>query len=226
MREIFFRTIDNELVEIECNCDITQDRECIYLYSLFVKISKDDSFEYEEFLDIKETLIVTLQDALFAGSRYIDGWSELYFYVKEAKNIDKRVLAFFKDSSYKYESSITKDAKWDFCFKYLTPNELESLFIESQKIIDELILEGDDIDKPREVEHYALFDTKSQMDRFIKNAQEIGYLFKDELDVESYGVALSKFQNLKEIDISIKELLELAKKEHGSYELWSSILVK
>lgn len=226
MREIFFRTIDNELIEIECNCDITKDREHIYLYSLFVKIPKDDSFEYEEFLDIKESLIATFDDVLYVGSRYIDGWSELYFYVKEAKNIDKQVLAFFKDSFYKYESSITKDAKWDFCFKYLTPNELESLLIESQKIVDECVLEGDNIDNSREVEHYAVFETRSQMDRFIKNAQQLGYVFKDELEIESYGVALTKFQTLRELDKSIKELLELAKKEHGSYELWSSILVK
>ena len=136
----------------------------------------------------------------------------------------------FRDSGYKYETSVVKDLKWDFYYENLYPSEIEMYLIYSEKIILQLMAEGDNIFKPREVEHYVSFDTKSQMDRFVKNVRNIGFEFKDEIDNKEllHAVAIIKEHSLDQDTLKsvISELLEYIKKDHGRYELWSSVIAK
>jgi len=59
---------------------------------------------------------------------------------------------------------------------------------------------------------------------------EKGFSFKDDIATDEceHGVALIKEHNLDEIIIRdiITKIFEEVKKEHGSYELWSTILVE
>jgi regulator of RNase E activity RraB len=131
---------------------------------------------------------------------------------------------------YKCEGGVVKDTKWDFYRGNLEPNEQQYFMIESQKIVDMLQEEGDDISKDREVEHYIMFDTKTKMQRFVESSKELGFEFKDEISSDEceYGVALSKVHNLeyKTLNEVIKKLNDISSKEHGSYELWSTTLVE
>ncbi len=210
-------------VLVEFNSALEQDSEFGYLYSLFVKLRSEDEFAYEQFLDTKEALIATLDELLYAGSRLDDGWCEIYFYAQDTKGLDKQVATFLR-GEYAYESSSTKDAKWDFWYKNLLPNELEFLYMEAKKIVDDLLSEGDELESVREVEHYATFDTPTQMERFVANASKVGFRLKDELDIDGYGVAVVREHSLLDLNSYIETLYELAKKEHGNYELFSTVL--
>ncbi len=134
-----------------------------------------------------------------------------------------------RDSGYKYESSVVKDAKWDFYHKNLSPTELEFHNIESDKIIFLLEEEGDNLSTPRDVEHYASFETATQKERFVQSASEHGFAFKDDISSEEFehGVALVKEHSVKNEDVRkiVEELYPLIKKEHGYYEGWSTVLV-
>ncbi len=235
MREIFDRAEDLLSTKIEVETDAqSEKKEYPWLFSVFIKVAINDenSEGFENFLETKESLIIALEHqkkALYAGMRVVDGWSELYFYAKEAKNLDSVVMSMLRDNYYKYETSVVKDAKWDFYHKNLSPTELEFCNIESSKIIFLLQEEGDNLSCEREVEHYLSFDTETQRDRFIQKALDLGYKFKDEISSEEfdYGVALSKEHSVEQerVDAVVKELYELAKKEHGYYEGWSTVLV-
>lgn len=216
----------NEGFSIEVELDIDEDVQTYpWLFSLFIE-SKLDEDTKKEIIDILETKPFVK----YVGNRFIDGWSELYFYSMNSKNIQKDIDAYLKERSFKFESGVVKDTKWEFYRGNLQPSELEFFMIESQKIVDMLVEEGDDITKEREVEHYVMFDTQTQMQRFIESLGSIGFEFKDEIsnDECEYGAAVVKSHDLqyKTLQKNIEELNELAKKEHGFYELWSTTLVE
>lgn len=238
MREIFDRAEELGVIKIETEVDIDiekQKKNYPWLFSIFIKVdAKDENTQgFENFLETKESLIIALEHdsrAVYVGMRVVDGWSELYFYAKESKNLDSVVSNMLRDNYYKYETGVVKDARWDFYHKNLSPSDLEFLYIESAKIVFLLKEEGDDLYIAREVEHYASFDTATQKDRFIQKALDNGFRFKDDISSEEFehGVALAKEHNLVQENINniIKELYELAKSEHGYYELWSTTLAK
>ena len=166
----------------------------------------------------------------YVGQRIIDSWVELYFYSLNSKNLQKSIIKYLSESSLQFESGVVRDTKWDFYTANLMPNELEYCFMESQKIINLLEEEGDNIDISREVEHYAMFETSTQKQRFIDSAIENGFKFKDDLSTDEceHGVALTKVHNLQTdtLNIVIKELHDRVKIERGYYELWSTVLVE
>ncbi|PNV83862.1 MAG: DUF695 domain-containing protein [Sulfurimonas sp.] len=234
MREIFSRVEDSALVNIEVEVEI-EDYEGSFpwLFSLFLKSNNKDAESFEQFLETKESVIISLEHqnrAKYVGTRINDGWHEFYFYAKDSKNLEVVVSAILKESGFKYESSVVKDAKWDFYTKNLFPTELEFHNIQSQNIIFLLQEEGDELLAPRDVEHYISFDTATQKERFIKNIITYGFEFKDDISSEEFehGAALVKFHSVtnEEVRSVVEELYELIKKEHGYYEGWSTTLVQ
>ena len=235
MRETYTKTIDNEKYKIEFYDEALEYKtKNPYLFSVFIKY--DGFYEsqagYEEFLETKESLIIAIEyedSAKYVGSRVIDGWSELYFYTSTLKGFNATVSAILSPSHYVYESNIVKDAKWDFYETQLFPTELESHHIVSQKIISLLKEENDNTQAIREVEHYAVFDTDGQKERFKENTLKSGFLYKDDISTEEYdyGIALVKEHNIEETEVEkvVNELYKLIKKEHGYYEGWSTTLV-
>jgi regulator of RNase E activity RraB len=221
---------DGTFIEVNLG-DIRNDNNLEYLVSVFIKFNAlhEDIEEVEEFLNFKEELIEKLADtAVYIGMRVIDGWSEFYFYSKDSKGIEQKVASIFSGSGYVYETSITKDNKWDFYYKNLFPSDLEMYLIYSKKIVLQMMAEGDNLIAPREVEHYVSFDTASQKERFVKNVEKIGFRYKDDIDNKelAHAVAITKEHALDQdsLQTTISELLKLVKQDHGRYELWSSTI--
>jgi len=220
-----YKNID-ENFDIEVELDIDEDTQTYpWLYSLFIEAEVDESVKLNIINTVEQTSFVQ-----YVGMRFIDGWSEFYFYSLNSKNIQTKVQAYLQENKYKFEGGVVKDSKWDFYRGNLQPTETEFLMIESQKIVQQLVEEGDDIAKEREVEHYVMFDTKTQMQRFIQNAENEGYTFKDEISTQEneYGVAVIKTHNLsyEALFENIELLRGLASQEQGFYELWSTTLAE
>lgn len=234
MREFFNRSVDGTTINIEVDLEADKYKSTNpWLFSIFIKYDGIDDTKdgYEDFLEIKESLIIAIehdQKAHYLGSRIVDGWNELYFCASSSKELNSTVTAILASTNYVYESNVVKDTRWSFYELQLCPNELEEHHIQSAKIIFLLQEEGDDITIPREVEHYAVFDTSTQKGRFIESAQEHGFSFKDDIATDEYehGVAVVKTHMPSEEDVkkNVEELYELIKKEHGFYEGWSTTL--
>lgn len=235
MREIFSRVENYDAVSIEVDVEADDfEGSNPWLFSVFVKSDNisESSDSFDEFLETKESLIIALEyenKAKYVGMRVNEGWHEFYFYAKDSKNLETVVAQMLKGSGYKYECSVVKDAKWDFYHKNLFPSELEFHNIQSDKIIFLLEEEGDNLSIPRDVEHYLSFDTATQKERFVKNALDFGFEFKDDISSEEFehGVALIKKHSVvsEEVRKVVEDLYELVKKEHGYYEGWSTVLV-
>jgi len=235
MRDFFQRMEDNSLVSIEIDTTaFGYSTNNPWLFSVFIKFdSLDESAEgFEEFLETKESLIIALNvedKAKYVGSRVVDGWSELYFYAPDSKSLDFIVSKILNPSNYIYESSVVRDAKWDFHHKNLVPTELEECHIQSEKIIFMLEEEGDDLSTPRTVEHYISFEVPTQKNRFINTLDLEGFNVKDDISHEEFehGVALVKEQAVTSevMKVEVEKLFKEIKKAKGFYEGWSTTLV-
>ncbi len=235
MREIFNRMQDGSEVVIEVNIDAQEAKEMNpWLLSIFVKYEGlDESQEgYEEFLETKEALIISLEHqdrAIYVGSRVVDGWSEFYFYSYDSKNLDSIVKKILAPSNYVYESNIVRDTKWGFYDAQLFPTELEFCHIQSAKIIFLLQEEDEDLTIKRDVEHYISFETPTQKNRFVNTLDVDDFSFKDDISSEEFehGVALVKNHDVTEEEVRkvVDELFTRVKKDNGYYEGWSTALV-
>jgi len=236
MREIFIRSEEQGSVHIEVDMNAYAFvKRYPWLLSIFIKFDAfDESREgFEEFLETKESLIITLESherAKYVGMRVVDGWSELYFYADDSKEMSNMVAKIMASVNYKYESSIVRDAKWDFHHKNIYPTELELTHIESEKIIFLLQEEEDDISQPREIEHYVSFDTPTQKERFLSDLGSLDFSLKDEIDSESFdnGLALVKIHapSSEIVRAEVEALYGVLKKYQGYYEGWSTTLIE
>ncbi|MDA7816651.1 DUF695 domain-containing protein [Sulfurimonas sp.] len=234
MREKFNRNEDGQLVNIEVYLDAKENQENNpWIYSVFIKYDVSDKSEdsLDEFFETKESLIIALEyenRASYVGNRIVGDWSELYFYANNTKQLDAITSKILKSSGYTFDTNNARDKEWGFFDHNIFPTDLELSLIQSAQIVELMKEEGDDSSIPREVEHYASFDTSTQKSRFVENALECGFEFKDDIssDELEYGVALTKNHSLLEEDLreAIEPLLEFIAEERGEYELWSTTL--
>jgi len=234
MREIFTRTEDGQLTNIEVVLDAGKNKESNpWLFSVFVKYDGlDENLSgYEEFLETKESLIIAVEyedKAKYVGSMVKDGWSEFYFYSSVSKELNSMVPAILKSSGYTYESNIVKDKKWNFYETQIFPTELEQHNIQSAKIVFLLEEEGDNLSVVRPVEHYLSFETPTRKERFINTMDLEGFSFKDEISSEEFdnGIAIVKEHGVTydEVSKEVARLFEAVKEDNGYYEGWSTTL--
>jgi len=236
MRELFTRNEENSVVHLEVDMNaFAYSSDNPWLFSVFIKFDGSDEANesFEEFLETKEALIIALEHkdrTKYVGMRIVDGWSEIYFYANDSKDLDAIVTKILSPSHYVYESSVVRDTKWDFHYKNLKPSELELCHIESEKIIFMLEEEDDDLEVVRPVEHYISFELPTQKNRFINTLDIEGYTLKDEISSEEFehGIALVKEHNVtrKTLQEELSKLFEIIKKHQGFYEGWSTVLSK
>ena len=234
MREIFVRDEDGEAVRIEVNLEAKEHMEFKpYILSVFIKYDSFNDKEegLDEFFETKESLIIELElneKTTYVGNRLVGEWSEVYFYSQESKGLEAQVAKILKPTKYMYEANVVKDATWEFFDFNIFPNDLELCLMQSKKIVEHMLDEGDMIEIVREVEHYASFETPTQKQRFIDNAMDNGFTFKADIEDEeiSHGVALIKEHslNLEELLKIVTQIHGLVKQENGEYELWSTTL--
>jgi len=233
MREIFTR--QNIIIEVDTEVKHYQ-KNYRWLFSVFIKFdpTQSDNEKYEQFLELKESLIIALEydgNVKYVGSRVVDGWSEFYFYATTSKELNSMASAILQENNYLYESNVVKDSKWDFYFHHLLPTEEEFHHIQSNKIINLLKEEGDDLTTPREVEHYLSFQVPTHKQKFLENHLPSlqGFVYKDDISSEEFenGIALIKTHTVTEDEMRlvVKELFNEVKKVHGYYEGWSTTLV-
>lgn len=234
MTEHYYKQEDGKKIATEVDLNaFAYSQRFSWLFSVFIKFDLEDKIQekYEEFLDTKASVIQSIEldeAAKYVGSRVVDGWTELYFYAKDSKDLGNKVSSVLTSLEYPYEANVVKDSKWDFYNYNLYPTELESHHIQSRHVLEMLIDEDDDLSIARPVEHYVYFDTPTQKDRYVQNLSLEGFVYKDDIDSEDFqnGVALVKIHELlpETLDKVVEEVYESLKKDHGYYEGWSTTL--
>lgn len=221
MREFYTQVEDGHLVKIEVELQAEQNimDMAIYpwLYTVFIKLKSPQANgladeDEEDFLyECKDRLALKLEEkekAVYVGSKITDGWFEIYFYLEDPKGVENKTKDLIGAFGYKYESNSVKDKKWNLYEVTLTPSAKQLHHIQSRQIIEELLEEDDNLTKPREVEHYILFQTASLREKFLEAFdtltpnEALSFTCKGDFEREeeeySYGVALGVVQTLEQ----------------------------
>lgn len=244
MREFYTKIEEGRLIkiEIEMNAQEKAEEKMLYpwLYTVFIKLKNPlenglaDEDEEDILHECKERLVIKLQEkekALYVGSKTTDGWYELYFYLQDPKGIENKTKDVLTLFDYKFESNAVKDKKWHLYEVTLFPTEKQMHHIQSRRIIQEMIEEGDDISESREVEHYIYFQTASLRQKFEEVIEEKSFINKGDFERDNnsefeYGIAIASTQTLQEesINATTDLIMDLCQEYHGDYEGWSTSL--
>ncbi len=187
--------------------------------------------EQEHLLSLSEQIDAALEvlDVLHVGMRVHEGWCELYYYAEQFKGFEATVAPLLGAAAYRFEINAVRDPKWEFYRFTLTPDAKTRHKAQSLETLEALEAEGDDLGQARAVEHYLFFQTAAQRDR-VAQASE-GFTCKEKThnakEEYAYGVVLEETRALNDgsIDVSVDTMLDIAQKEHGLYEGWSTTLV-
>jgi hypothetical protein len=213
-------------------------QEYPWLLWLFIKLKKpeDDGLwgenEHESLLDIMEVLQEAYEniDIQHVGYKVQEGWLELYYYAPQAKRFQGIASDILKTHNYVFETGSSRDPKWDNYRYELYPNHKTLLYIQSMETITALQDEGDNLSIERGCEHYLFFQTEAQRKRVVDKIEKLDFTCKEEThnskEEYAYGAVLVKSHNVEEENIHqiVDELDEIATKDYGVYEGWSTTI--
>ncbi|MEJ2467628.1 MAG: ribonuclease E inhibitor RraB [Campylobacterales bacterium] len=233
------RNDENEPVTIEANLDFEpQSDDTVWMLWAFAPLKTSDGAggcaeEERRTLDaINATLGEVLElrnGGLYAGMRLHEGWAELYYYAAWSRGAEQQFRDAFKQHGYAHiEFGANRDAQQAFYYETLYPDACELQQVKSREIIEELSRAGDDLSKPRPVEHYLFFQTQTAMQRAAMQLSEAGPIETGLHEEGRYphGLVLElEHACLPDVlEAETAPLIELAEKEHGIYRGWSTVM--
>lgn len=184
--------------------------------------------------DELEKLIHSKFNGIYVGS-FMHNFERLeYYYLSDNTNV-KEVIKSFYDTKYpqfKSYINIKDDSKWTYYKNFLYPNEDILNYMGDQKVVDNLIKNGDDLTKSRRVDHWAFFDSKEYALKFKIEIEKIGYkieeIKKEKGSNKSYKVNFWKdeFVDLTSINQITSNLRSISKKNNGKYDGWETFIIK
>lgn len=170
----------------------------------------------------------------FAGTFSYQCERNDYYYLTDTVGIRKLLESAYKTAfpKYKFSINIRKDEEWEAYLTFLYPNDETFEYMSNDKVILKLSEAGDNLTKPRQVDHWLYFKTEADRDKFIP------YALKEKFKVESkqfnknvklkYQLQISRIDKVDVNSISkvTIELRKKAKELNGVYDGWETFVVK
>ena len=156
-----------------------------------------------------------------------------YYYIFDTMEIRKHLESTYQQEfpDYKYSINFRYDKNWDAYLMFLYPNEETYEYMNNEKVILNLTKAGDNLSKPRQVDHWLYFKTEADRNKFIP------YVLKEKYKVESkkiskdsklkYQLQISRIDYVDIVSIS-KITIELRKKAkdlNGEYDGWETFVI-
>jgi uncharacterized protein (TIGR01619 family) len=157
-----------------------------------------------------------------------------YYYINDTGSIRKILASAYKSNlpGYKYSITIREDKNWEAYLDFLYPNAATLEYMSDQKVVLNLVKAGDDLSKPRQVDHWLYFKTEADRDKFIL------YSSKQNFKVESKKYAKDselhyqlQISRTDKVDLgSITKITAVLRKKavelNGDYDGWETFVIK
>ena len=180
--------------------------------------------------DIVTEKISTSAGAIFVGRNTSSGNRDFYFYVTDATLFETSVaaaMASFPD--YEFEVGSRPDLVWQTYFEFLYPSPKQRQCIENRRVCDSLEKHGDRIDRPRLIDHFAIFPHRSNCEAYVDFVGARGFAIREGHPSNDgkadWYVEFSRIDTPREIDDVTLELFEGAKERGGYYDGWGCNVV-
>ena len=186
--------------------------------------------EYERLGELEDALerALTVDDqAVYVGRSAVDGHCDFFFYLRNGEHLGARagaVMAAYPE--YAWESGWQDDPGWQSYRSFLFPDDYALNGIQNRRALRELAEQGDDAQKSRTIEHWAVFDSPEAAVAFSRAVREEGFRpLPDErnpdLPEHLIGVCFSRPDAPEDIDAVTYPLVALALAHNGVYHGWA-----
>ncbi len=152
------------------------------------------------------------------------------FYVKDTVGLRNEMAKMFKDnfSRVKTYIEIKRDKSWDYYRSYLYPRDFSSEFLIDQQYLHDLVLQGDDLQGLRSVNHWIYFKNVQKRNLFGSKLKELKFSLdsiaykKDRAYPYELTVSRQDSVNPTSIYRLTSFLRVLSGKFGGQYDGWST----
>ncbi|WP_062542553.1 DUF695 domain-containing protein [Rufibacter tibetensis] len=196
-----------------------------------------EKLEFDKLYDISdnvEQIIKSTTLSRMAGTFTYNCERLDYIYVQDTLNLREKLTELYasKFKSYKPYINIRLDQAWEAYTSFLYPNPIIQEYMSNEKVLNQLRLAGDALDKPRPIDHWLYFNNNKERALFIKYALEEKFKIVNKATIEDsklpYQLHISRTdsadsQSINNITIQLKnKALEL----NGNYDGWESVVLK
>ncbi len=165
-------------------------------------------------------------DAQFVGRVTTDGARTFYFYVGNPDGLDDSLDQLLSDyRQYEWKFKVEEEPTWETYWEFLHPSPEELQVIMNTRALRQMQEHGDNLEKPRRVDHWAYFPDEETLAQF-KASELMAHFEIDNEELTESGWRLQFFRNesVQPIDLhrSTIELLRAAHAVGGSYDGWEA----
>lgn len=244
--DFYLTNVDNKLSSIAVDLGLKSvapilDKQNILWISLKMNNPREDGLssneEFEKLGNIENQIvnsIVKNHNAIFVGRLTSDNHRDFYFYFGETKNYEKTVSEVMQNfSDYKYEIGTKVDKEWDGYLNFLFPQPEQYQIIQNRKVVDNLVKNGDKLEKKREVMHWIYFTNENDRENFIQKIASENFKVEVKNKVKenkefSYNLRISRIDKVdyENIDDFTIHLWKLANENNGDYDGWETSVEK
>ncbi len=190
--------------------------------------------DFEALNPFEEAIIDALDPSPLAGVVTGAGFRSWHFYSDDPDRDADQVTATASQMipEYTIECGSFEDPEWQQYFGFLHPNALGWQFISDNRVLRGLADQGDSGEVPRDIAHWAYFDSRRGRRRFVKVVKALAYIIEDMSndgpDEGKYGV---HFKNATpfapaEIHAATEQLVVAASDCGGEYDGWETMVIK
>lgn len=149
------------------------------------------------------------------------------FYVKDTTGVREELERVYKSNFVGKEHYIylQQDKKWEY-YKNIYPSTLTDSFLMNQDFITQLLYEGDDLAKPRNIMHWIYFNNIRNRSKFIDKAKEFDFKI-DSINYKKeryypYELQISRIDSITPSSISniTNILIVLSNSYRAEYDGW------
>ncbi len=176
-----------------------------------------EASELEAMGQLEDALVDQLGAAIFVGRVTTRGRVQFVFYAATAVTLPTAL------AGYALRVTTQPEPDWRTFARVLYPGPLELQTIFNRSVLEQLSSQGDALTHPREVDHFALFETAAQAAHAASALQQKG--FRVEAPVTADGrtsLAFHRVDSLADgrIDEISAEVLEIVVAHEGAYDGW------
>ncbi len=243
---VYMAMYDKGAGSVTLNMDLVRrapekDKPFILITGVTYTNCRKDGFpetgEMNKLYDISDnvlSLLPTLTAIEYAGAFTYQCERLDYVYLKDTVGIRAKLVDLYqsKYKNYKYSIKIKKDEAWEAYLQFLYPNEETQEYMSNENVVMQLKKGGDNLSKPRKVDHWVYFKTLQDRDSFERLVLKKGFKVENKGKSENpelpfqLGISRTDKVDMDSITKVTIDLRQAAKQSNGYYDGWETVIVK
>lgn len=185
--------------------------------------------EYDTLIALEKDVTESVENggrSIYVGRNTSNGNRDFYFYTNDSDIETYLNRKMGKWPSFQFQTGVRVDSEWSTYWGFLHPSPEDLQKIGNRDVIDRLLENGDHIDRPRKIDHFAVFRTPTDRDQFARYILAQGYSVSQAGDAndKEYGIGFDRTDRPDQIDDITIDLYRNAKASNGDYDGWGCLI--